>query len=40
MSRLYTREYQVDMIRETIDFYRLFLGVELKPEDVRKIMYL
>jgi iron complex transport system substrate-binding protein len=38
MSRLYPREYPVDMVKEARNFYRLFLGVEVSEREMRRII--
>ncbi|MFA7060886.1 MAG: ABC transporter substrate-binding protein [Pedobacter sp.] len=38
MHSLYPKEYPLDMIKETRDFYSLFLGVTLSPEDAKKVI--
>lgn len=40
MSCLYPKQYKVDMVAETQDFFRLFIGVDISPEDARAIMHL
>jgi iron complex transport system substrate-binding protein len=39
MSILYPREYTVDLIQETREFYSLFLSVPLSAEDAKRIIY-
>jgi iron complex transport system substrate-binding protein len=39
MHSLYPREYPLDMIKETRDFYSLFLGVNLSTDDARRVIY-
>jgi len=36
---LYPREYKIDIIKEARDFYRLFLGVELSRDEMKKVIY-
>jgi len=38
MSRLYPKEYPVDMVKEARNFYRLFLGVEVSDREIRRIV--
>lgn len=38
MSRLYPKEYPVDMVKEARYFYRLFLGVEVSDREMRRII--
>lgn len=38
-SRLYPGLYPIDMMKETRDFFRFFLRVDLTTEEARKIMY-
>ncbi|RQW89420.1 MAG: ABC transporter substrate-binding protein [Geobacter sp.] len=38
MSRLYPKEYPVDMVKEAQYFYRLFLGVEVSDQEMRRII--
>ncbi len=35
---LYPGEYKIDMIKEAIDFYRLFLGIELSQNEMKRII--
>ena len=35
---LYPNKYKVDMIKETQDFYKLFLGIQLGPQEAEEIM--
>ncbi|NLV25490.1 MAG: ABC transporter substrate-binding protein [Deltaproteobacteria bacterium] len=37
-SRFYPEGFQVDLIRETQDFFRLFLGVELSAEQAARLL--
>lgn len=37
-NRLYPQRYPIDIVRETKEFYRLFLGVELSNKDVQEIL--
>jgi len=39
MNLLYPHEYRIDIVKETRDFYRLFLGVDLSDAETRKIVY-
>jgi len=39
MNRLYPTQYPVDIVQETREFYRLFLGVDLSRKEIRKILY-
>jgi len=39
MNILYPKEYQIDIIKEAREFYRLFLGVEVSNEEMRQIVY-
>lgn len=39
MNCLYPREYPLDMIKETRDFYSLFLGVNLSTDDAKRVIY-
>ncbi len=39
MGHLYPNEYKKDLVKETRDFFRLFLKVDLAAEDAAKIMY-
>jgi len=36
---LYPAEYRIDIIKEAREFYRLFLGVELYAQEMKKILY-
>jgi len=36
---LYPREYNIDIVKEAREFYRLFLGVELSTNEIKKIIY-
>jgi iron complex transport system substrate-binding protein len=38
MGRLYPNEYKKDLVKETRDFFKLFLRVDLAAEDAAKIM--
>lgn len=38
MSRLYPKEYPVDMVKEARNFYRLFLGIEVSDREMRRII--
>jgi iron complex transport system substrate-binding protein len=38
MSRLYPKEYPVDIVKEARNFYRLFLGVEVSDREMRRIV--
>jgi iron complex transport system substrate-binding protein len=35
---LYPNRYKVDMIKETRDFFKLFLGIQLGPQEVKEIL--
>lgn len=39
MSCLYPAEYKGDIVKEAREFYKLFLGVDLSNEEIRKVMY-
>lgn len=36
---LYPREYKIDIVKEARDFYRLFLGVELSADQMKRVIY-
>lgn len=38
MNRLYPNQYRVDMVREAREFYRLFLGVEVPVEEMKRVI--
>lgn len=38
VNRLYPKRYPIDIVRETREFYRLFLGVNLTDRDLRDIL--
>jgi iron complex transport system substrate-binding protein len=38
MHCLYPQEYRIDIVKEARGFYRLFLGVEVSAQEMRKIM--
>ena len=40
MSIVYPETYKVDMVKETIKFYKLFLDVKITEEDAKAIMHL
>jgi iron complex transport system substrate-binding protein len=37
-NKLYPKYYPIDIVRETREFYRLFLGVELSKHDIEEIL--
>lgn len=39
MAELYPNYYPVDIVAEALDFYRLFLGQELSPAQMEKLIY-
>ena len=39
MNALYPKDYPLDMVKETRDFYSLFLGVSLSIEDAKKVIH-
>jgi iron complex transport system substrate-binding protein len=39
MNCLYPQEYKIDLVKETRDFYRLFLGAEVSEQQARKVIY-
>ena len=39
LNRLHPDLYPVDMVKETREFYHLFLGVELTPEQAREVLH-
>jgi len=39
MKCLYPKEYRIDIIRESQDFYQLFLSVEVSESEMKKIIY-
>ncbi|GFE60685.1 ABC transporter substrate-binding protein [Geobacter sp. AOG2] len=39
MNCLYPKEFPLDIVKETKEFYKLFLGVTLSNGDVKKIVY-
>jgi len=40
MNSLYPKEYPLDMVKETRDFYHLFLGVTLSTDDAKQVLNL
>lgn len=38
-NRLYPKRYPLDIVKETKEFYRLFLGVDLTSRDVKEILH-
>ena len=38
MNSLYPREYPLDMVKETREFYKLFLGVSLSADDAKRVL--
>ncbi len=38
-SVLYPKEYRIDIIKEAKDFYRLFLGIELSNDEIRRVIF-
>jgi iron complex transport system substrate-binding protein len=38
MYHLYPAEFKIDLVKETRYFYKLFLGVDLTNEDIRKVI--
>lgn len=39
MNSLYHKDYPLDMVKETRDFYSLFLGVTLSADDAKKVIH-
>ncbi len=39
LNCLYPDDYRINILKEARDFYRLFLGVEVTDEEMRKIIY-
>jgi iron complex transport system substrate-binding protein len=37
-SLLYPNEYAVDLVKETQDFYALFLGVNITRQEAQKVL--
>jgi iron complex transport system substrate-binding protein len=38
MTRLYPDDYRIDLIGETVDFFKLFLSVDITPEEAEKLI--
>ncbi len=39
MNSLYPDDYRIDIVKEAREFYKLFLGVDLRDEEMRNIIY-
>jgi iron complex transport system substrate-binding protein len=39
MRALYPKQYKIDINKETKDFYKLFMNIELKDDQLQEILY-